>query len=105
MNKLRKKWSQRKVIWFHCKLFKHIKPIILIIGYKTINIEGKIIVNFAWCKLCAKRKNTIYNNPKCKGNAKKSAEVYIRGINNITKWSIDRHLGNIKNYLDSQKFE
>ena len=76
-----------------------------IIGYKTINIEGKIIVNFAWCKLCAKRKNTIYNNPKCKGNAKKSAGVYIRGINNITKWSIDRHLGNIKNYLDSNKFE
>ena len=76
-----------------------------IIGYKTINIEGKIIVNFAWYKLCAKHKNTIYNNPKCKGNAKKSAEVYIRGINNITKWSIDRRLGNIKNYLDSQKFE
>ena len=76
-----------------------------IIGYKTINFEGKIIVNFAWCKLCAKRKNTIYNNPKCKGNAKKSAEVYIKGTNNITKWSIDRHLGNIKNYLDSNKFE
>ena len=76
-----------------------------VIGYKTINIEGKIMVNFAWCKLCVKHKNTIYNNPKCKGNAKKSAEVYIRGINNITKWSIDRHLGNIKNYLDSNKFE
>ena len=76
-----------------------------IIGYKTINIEGKIIVNFAWCKLCAKRKNTIYNNPKCKGNAKKSAEVYITGTNNITKWSIDRHLCNIKDYLDSNKFE
>ena len=76
-----------------------------VIGYKTINIKGKIMVNFAWCKLCAKHKNTIYNNPKCKGNAKKSAEVYIRGTNNITKWSIDRHLGNIKNYLDSNKFE
>ena len=63
------------------------------------------MVNFAWCKLCAKYKNTIYNNPKCKGNAKKSAEVYIRGTNNITKWSIDRHLGNIKDYLDSNKFE
>ena len=74
-------------------------------GYKTINIEGKIMVNFAWCKLCVKHKNTIYNNPKCKGNAKKSAEVYIKGTNNITKWSIDRHLGNIKNYLDSNKFE
>ena len=74
-------------------------------GYKTINIEGKTMVNFAWCKLCVKHKNTIYNNPKCKGNAKKSAEVYIRGTNNITKWSIDRHLCNIKDYLDSNKFE
>ena len=76
-----------------------------VMEYKTINIEGKIMVNFAWCKLCAKHKNTIHNNPKCKGNAKKSAKVYIRGPNNITKWSIDRHLGNIKNYLDSHKFE
>ena len=76
-----------------------------VIGYKTINIEGKIMVNFAWCKLCVKHKNTIYNNPKCKGNAKKSAEVYITGTNNITKWSIDRHLCNIKDYLDSNKFE
>ena len=63
------------------------------------------MVNFAWCKLWAKHKNTIYNNPKCKGNAKKSAEVYIRGTNNITKCSIDRDLGNIKSYLDSSKFE
>ena len=54
---------------------------------------------------CAKHENTIYNNPKCKENAKKSAEVYIKGTNNITKGSIDRHLGNIKNYLDSNKFE
>ena len=76
-----------------------------VIGYKTINIEGKTMVNFAWCKLCAKHKNTIYNNPKCKGSAKKSPEVYIKGTKGITKWSIDRHLGNIKNYVDSNKFE
>ena len=44
-----------------------------VIGYKTINIEGKIMVNFAWYKLCAKHKNIIYNNPKCKRSAKKSA--------------------------------
>ena len=54
-------------------------------GYKTLKIEGKIIVNTAQCKLCAKHKNTIYNNPECKGNAKKSAEVYIKGTNSITK--------------------
>ena len=76
-----------------------------VIGYKTINTEGKIMVNFAWCKLCAKHRYTIYNNPKCKRSAKKSAEVYIKGTNNINKSSIDRHLGNIKNYLDSNKFE
>ena len=76
-----------------------------VIVYKTINMEGKIMVNFSWCKLCAKHKNKIYNNPKCKESAKKSAEVYIKGTNNITKWSIERHLGNIKNYLDSNKFE
>ena len=75
-----------------------------VIGYKTINTEGKIMVNFAWCKLCAKHRNTIYNNPKCK-SAKKSAEVYIKRTNNINKSSIDTHLGNIKNYLDSNKFE
>ena len=46
-----------------------------VIGYKTIKIDEKTMVNFAWCKLCAKHENTIYNNPKCKGNAKKSAEV------------------------------
>ena len=44
-------------------------------------------------------------NPKCKESAKKSAEVNIKGTNNITKWSIERHLGNIKYYLDSNKFE
>ena len=75
-----------------------------VIGYKTINTEGKIMVNFAWCKLYAKHGNTIYNNSKCK-SAKKSAEVYIKRTNNINKSSIDRHLGNIKNYLDSNKFE
>ena len=56
-----------------------------VIGYKTTNIEEKVMVNFAWCKLCAKHKNTIYSNPKCKGSAKKCAEVYIKGTNNITK--------------------
>ena len=37
------------------------------------------MVNFAWCKLCAKYKNAIYNNPKCKGNAKKSAKSTLEG--------------------------
>ena len=50
-----------------------------VVGYKTINIQGKIKVNFAWCKLRAKHKNAIYNNPKCKGNAKKSAKFTLEG--------------------------
>ena len=63
------------------------------------------MVNFACCKLWAKHKNTIYNNENVKEMLKKSAQVYIRGTNNITKCSIDRDLGNIKSYLDSSKFE
>ena len=50
-----------------------------VVGYKTINIQGKIKVNFAWCKLRAKHKNAIYNNPKRKGNAKKSAKFTLEG--------------------------
>ena len=76
-----------------------------VIGYKIINIEGKINVNYAWWKFWEKHKNTICNNPKCKGNAKKSTEVYVRWTNNITKWSVDRHLGSMKYYLDSNKIE
>ena len=38
-----------------------------VIGYKTINIEGKIIINFAWCKLVPSMKiqfTTIQNVKK-----------------------------------------
>ena len=78
MNKLHKKMESTKGYLVSLQTFQTYKAN-NVIGYKTINTEGKTMVNFAWCKLCTKHKNTIYNNPKCKGSAKKSAEVYIEG--------------------------
>ena len=63
-----------------------------IIGSKTETKNGKIMVTFVWCKLCAKHKTVILANPLCKGSAKKSVEAYINGTNCVTKWNIDRHL-------------
>lgn len=63
-----------------------------IIGSKTEIKNGKVMVTFVWCKLCAKHKTVILANPLCKGSAKKSVEAYINGTNCVTKWNIDRHL-------------
>ncbi len=63
-----------------------------IIGSKTEDRDGKIMVTSIWCKLCAKHKNVILSNPLCKGSAKKAVETYIVGTNYISKWNIERHL-------------
>ena len=63
-----------------------------IIGHKTIDKDNKILVNFIWCKLCAKHKTVILSNPSCKGSARTAAEAYISGTNSVSKWNIDRHL-------------
>ena len=59
-----------------------------IIGSKTEEKNGKIMVTFVWCKLCAKHKTVILANPLCKESAKKSVEAYINRTNCITKWNI-----------------
>ena len=65
-----------------------------IIGHKTIDKDNKTLVNFIWCKLCAKHKTVILSNPSCKGKAvhELQAEAYISGTNSVSKWNIDRHL-------------
>ena len=35
-----------------------------VIGYKTEEIEGKKVVNFVWCKVCAHYKYTILSRLK-----------------------------------------
>ena len=34
-----------------------------ITGYKTLDKNGKVFVDFIWCKLCAKYKETILGDP------------------------------------------
>ena len=66
MNKLHKKIESTKGNMVSLQTFQTYETN-NVIGYETINIEGKIMLYFAWCKLSAKHKNTIYSNPKCKG--------------------------------------
>ena len=60
------------------------------IGYKTEEIEGKKVVNFVWCKVCARYKETILS--RLKGSVKTSACSLIDGTNFVTKHSVTRHL-------------
>ena len=54
-----------------------------VIGHKTLSLpNGKIMVNHVWCKVYA-HKNDIVN--QLKGNAKQSAQAFIRGTNVVTK--------------------
>ena len=61
-----------------------------VIGYKTEEVEGKKIVNFVWCKVCARYKEALLS--KLKGSAKTSALSFIDGTNFVTKHSVTRHL-------------
>ena len=61
-----------------------------VIGYKTEKLEGKKVVNFVWCKICARYKETILS--RLKGSVKVSALAFIDGTNFVTKHSVTRHL-------------
>ena len=65
-----------------------------IIGYKTENdaSTNRVLVNFAWCKICARNKNAILVHPNCKGPVKKSVLAYIEGTNYVSKHNVHRHL-------------
>ena len=64
-----------------------------IIGYKTENVDDRVFVNFAWCKICEQNKNAILVHPNCKGPVRKSVLAYIEGTNYVTKHNVHRHLG------------
>ena len=53
-------------------------------------IDGKEMVNYIWCKVCAKHKQLIYSNPSCKGRARAGVDKYIIGTNFVSKWTIER---------------
>ena len=60
-----------------------------VIGSKTEEINGRVVVCFIWCKLCAKHKTAVLANPLCKGKARLAVEAYVSGTNFVSKWNID----------------
>lgn len=63
-----------------------------VIGYKTINIDNRVFVNFVWCKVCERNKDALLHHPNCKGPVKKSVLAYVDGTNYVTKHNVHRHL-------------
>ena len=50
-----------------------------VIGYKTIVIREKTLVNFIWCKLCATFKDQLLSSASLKGSARTAALAFING--------------------------
>ena len=57
-----------------------------IIGHKTEETNGKVMVNQVWCKLCAKYKKELQNS--LKGSAKKNSMAFVDGTNSVTKHQV-----------------
>ena len=58
-----------------------------VIGHKTLEKEGKTMVNFIWCKVCANFQNQITNSSSVKGSAK-TALAFINGTNFVKKHQV-----------------
>ncbi len=63
-----------------------------VIGYKTIEENGRTYVNFVWCKVCAGNKDSLLSHSNCKGAVKRALNAYINGTTYVTKHNVNRHL-------------
>ena len=63
-----------------------------VIGFKTDEKSGTTVVNYAWCKVCAKNYDSIIKIPFFKGEIKTAVKTFVDGTNNLTKYKIERHL-------------
>ena len=63
-----------------------------IIGHKTIKENECDYVNFVWCRVCARNKDFLLQDPSCKGEMKIAVLSYVNGTNFVTKHSVTRHL-------------
>ena len=54
-------------------------------GFKILEENGILYVNYVWCKICAKNKECTKQDPSVKGASKNVADVFIDGTNYITK--------------------
>ena len=59
-----------------------------VIGHKSLEKEGKTLINLVWCKICEKFKRKIINSSTVKGSAKKSALAFIDGTSYVTKYQV-----------------
>ena len=59
-----------------------------VISHKTAEAGGKILVNYVWCKVCAKFKTQIESSSNVKVSAKTSALAFINGTNSVTKHQV-----------------
>ena len=61
-----------------------------IFGVKTVEDtkSGRTMVNFIWCKVCAKHEKAIMSSPLVKGSAKNSVQSFIDGTNSVTKFQV-----------------
>ena len=54
-------------------------------GFKILQENGILNVNYVWCKICAKNKECIKQDPSVKGASKNVADIFIDGTNYVTK--------------------
>ena len=57
-------------------------------GHTTVETGGKTLVNYAWCKVCAKFKTQTESSSNVKGSAKISTLAFINGTNSVTKHQV-----------------
>ena len=59
-----------------------------IFGVKTEEKDGRKLVNFIWCKICAAHKDALLTNPSLKGSVKKSMKAFTDGTSSVTKFQV-----------------
>ena len=84
--KIFKSTTQHVVIELRTFL-SYAKSDILGLGYKTEQVNGRVYVNFCWCKVCAKNKDGIIQNTTLRGNTQSSALAFINETNVADKVS------------------
>ena len=60
-----------------------------IIAYKSEEKDFRKIVTKIWCKVCAKHKDEILNNPALKGVAATVTKAFISGTNSVAKHQVE----------------
>ena len=59
-----------------------------VISHKTVETGCKTLVNYVWCKVCAKFKTQIESSSNVTGSGKTSALAFISGTNSVMKYQV-----------------